>query len=216
MCYVLRAACSRAACENADMDGSRQRRSRVLEVLERRAKQFKTREQLYPCRIPREPVPFADVIQEALRGDGHRFDPLSLRSRTLLRLGWDDGNSWELWILMLSSGLKLFCDSGAEEPRILASGGRVASAQTDRQFLGLLAESGGEHFGIEMSGDAPTVVRSSITDRAFLVDVFVELFEVTKKEASVREQLRDTTRAPSADGRDFRTDVDTWLGRALR
>ena len=197
-------------------------RLRVLEVLERRAKQFRTREELYPCRIPREPVPFTDVIEAALPEDAHRFDPLSLRSRTLLHLGWDDGSSWEVWILMLPSGLKLFCDSGAEEPRILASGGRHASAETDRQFLTLLAESGGEHFGIEMSGDAPTVVRSSIADREFLVDLFVELFEVTHNEASVRERVQHRQRPASdlqlsgAGGHDFRTDVEAWLESALR
>jgi hypothetical protein len=198
------------------MHDARQLRLRVLEVLERRAKQFRTREELYPCRVPREPVPFEAVIEEALAEEAHRFDPLSLRSRTLLHLRWDDGSSWEVWIVMLPSGLKLFCDSGAEEPRILASGGRHASAETDRQFLGLLAESGGEHFGIEMSGDAPTVVRSSITDRDFLVDVFVELFEVTNNETSVRRHLRDDAAQPSSDGHDFRTDVEEWLAQVLR
>jgi hypothetical protein len=188
----------------------------VLEVLEQRAKQFRTREELYPCRIPREPVPFADVLEAAIPDDAQRFDPLNLRSRTLLQLAWEDGSTWEVWILMLPSGLKLFCDSGAEEPRILASGGRHASAETDRQFLGLLAESGGEHFGIEMSGDAPTLVRCSITDRAFLIDFFVELLEVTKNEESVRDHLREGAAPPSSDGRDFRTDVEAWLGRALR
>jgi hypothetical protein len=198
------------------MPETRQQRLRVLEVLEQRAKQFRTREELYPCRIPRAPVSFTDVLEAAIPADAERFDPLNLRSRTLLQLAWDDGSTWEVWILMLPSGLKLFCDSGAEEPRILASGGRHASAETDRQFLGLLAESGGEHFGIEMSGDAPTVVRSSIPDRAFLTDFFVELFEVTHNEASVRDHLRDGRRPAQSDGRDFRTDVEAWLERALR
>ena len=198
------------------MPETRQQRLRVLEVLERRAKQFRTREELYPCRIPREPISLADVVEEAVPEDAARFDPLSLRSRTLLQLDWDGGSRWEVWILMLPSGLKLFCDAGAEEPRILASGGRHASAETDRQFLSLLAESGGEHFGIEMSGDAPTLVRSSITDREFLTDFFVELFEVTQNEASVRAHLRDGAPPPSSDGRDFRTDVEAWLERALK
>ena len=201
------------------MYGSRQLRWRVLEVLERRAKQFRTTEELYPCRIPREPIAFADIVEEALPDDHHRFDALSLRSRTLLRLEWDDGSAWEVWVVMLPSGLKLFCDYGEEEPRVLASGGRQASAETDRQFLGLLMESAGEQFGIEMSGGAPSVVRSSITDREFLVDMFVELFEVTANEQSVRDFLhaRDR-RAPAAapEGHDFRSDVDAWLGMALK
>ena len=192
-------------------------------MLEGRAKQFRTREELYPCRIPREPVSFADVVEEAIPEDAGRFDPLNLRSRTLLQLAWDDGSAWEVWILMLPSGLKLFCDAGAEEPRILASGGRHASAETDRQFLSLLAESGGEHFGIEMSGDAPTRVRSSITDLAFLADFFVELFEVTHNEASVRERVRHVRprgqsdlHEPVTNGLDFRTDVEEWLAHVLR
>ena len=48
--------------------------------------------------------------------------------------------------------------------------GRNAGDETDRQFLMLLSESAGETFGIEMAGGAPTRVRSSIADRAFLVD----------------------------------------------
>ncbi len=195
---------------------SRQLRLRVLEVLERRAKQFRTSEDLYPCRVPREPIAFADVLDEALPETGRRFDPLTLRSRTLLRLEWDDGSTWELWVVTLPSGLKLFCDWGEEEARILASGGRHASAETDRQFLGLLAASAGEQFGIEMSGGAPSVVRSSITDREFLLDMFVELFEVTRNEASVRQFLLQRGRHPprelaAGEGRDFRADVEAWL-----
>jgi hypothetical protein len=201
------------------MYSSRQQRLRVLELLERRAKQFRTTEDLYPCRIPRQPLALADVIEEALPADHHRFDPLSLRSRTLLRLEWNDGSAWEAWVVMLPSGLKLFCDSGEEEPHILASGGRHASAETDRQFLGLLAGSAGERFGIEMSGGAPAAVRSSITDREFLVDMFVELFEVTGNEHSVREFLRNHGNEQPVDPRDtrdFRTDVQAWLDLVFR
>ena len=201
------------------MYSSRQQRLRVLELLERRAKQFRTTEDLYPCRIPRQPLALADVIEEALPADHRRFDPLSLRSRTLLRLEWNDGSAWEAWVVMLPSGLKLFCDSGEEEPHILASGGRHASAETDRQFLGLLAGSAGEQFGIEMSGGAPAAVRSSITDREFLVDMFVELFEATGNEHSVREFLRNHGNEQPVDPRDtrdFRTDVQAWLDLVLR
>lgn len=200
--------------------GSRQLRLRVLEVLERRAKQFRTTEVLYPCRIPREPIAIADILQEALPEDRHRFDPLALRSRTLLRLEWDDGSAWEAWVVMLPSGLKLFCDWGEEEARVLASGGRHASAETDRQFLGLLAASAGEQFGIEMSGGAPSVVRSSITDREFLVEFFVELFEVTGNEGSVRDSLRnhgnEQSDVDALERRDFPTDVEAWLDLALK
>lgn len=194
----------------------RQRRLRVLEALERRAKGFRTDEDLYPLRAPREPVPLQDVIAQALPDDQRGFDPLSLRQRTLLQLGWDDGSTWELWALALPSGLKLFCDSGEEEARVLASGGRHASDETDRQFLQLLSESGGERFGIEMSGGAPARVRTSLTDRTFLVEIFLHLFEVAGTEESVRSALARESpdavdAAVSSDAGDFRSDVERWL-----
>ena len=193
----------------------------MLEALERRAKQFRTREDLYPCRIPREPVPFAAVLEEALPDDHHRFDPLTLRARTLLHMAWDEGSTWEVWIVVLPSGLKLFCASGDEDPHVLASGGRHPGTETDRQFLTLLAESGGQHFGIEMSGGAPSRIRSSLTDRAFLVDVFVELFEVTGGEESVRRCLAGSDTGAQSDlqtteGSDFRLDVERWLEQTIR
>jgi hypothetical protein len=56
-------------------------------------------------------------------------------------------------------------------------------------------------------------VRSSIADRVFLVEFFVNLFEVTGTEASVRAavpaQARDT-------GHDFQQDVENWLNVTLR
>ena len=201
------------------MHFQRQLRLRVLEALEDAAKQFRTREELFPIRIPREPIRFDDLVQRAL-GDDHRsFDPASIRARTLLRLEWDDGSLWEAWVIMLPSQLRLFCDSGAEETRVLASGGRNAGDETDRQFLMLLSESAGETFGIEMAGGAPTLVRSSIADRAFLVDVFVNLFEVRAMESEIRRDLDERGMEPATDalqettrdGTDFRVDVERWL-----
>ena len=206
-------------CAVGSVTLQRQLRLRVLEALEDAAKQFRTREELFPIRIPREPIRLDDLVERAL-GDDHRsFDPSSIRARTLLRLEWDDGSLWEAWVIMLPSQLRLFCDSGAEETRVLASGGRNAGDETDRQFLMLLSESAGETFGIEMAGGAPTRVRSSIADRAFLVDMFVNLFEVRAMESEIRQDLdeRGTESATSAlretrqDGSDFRFDVERWL-----
>ena len=201
------------------MHFQRQLRLRVLEALEDAAKQFRTREELFPIRIPREPIRLDDLVERAL-GDDHRsFDPASIRARTLLRLEWDDGSLWEAWVIMLPSQLRLFCDSGAEETRVLASGGRNAGDETDRQFLMLLSESAGETFGIEMAGGAPTRVRSPIADRAFLVDVFVNLFEVRAMESEIRRDLDERAMEPATDalqettrdGTDFRVDVERWL-----
>jgi hypothetical protein len=202
----------------------RQLRLRVLEALELAAKQFRTREELFPIRIPREPIRLDEVLERALGDDSSRFDPSSLRARTLLHLQWDDGSAWDAWVIMLPSQLRLFCDSGTDETRVLASGGRNAGDETDRQFLGLLSESAGETFGIEMAGGAPTRVRSSIADRAFLVDVFVNLFEVRAMEAAIRTDLaeqraetaQDDPLASTVEGADFRIDVERWLELVAR
>jgi hypothetical protein len=205
----------------------RQLRLRVLEALELAAKQFRTREELFPIRIPREPIRLDEVIERTLGDDSPRFDPASLRARTILRLEWDDGSAWDAWVIMLPSQLRLFCDSGADETRVLASGGRNAGDETDRQFLTLLSESAGEIFGIEMAGGAPTRVRSSIADRAFLVDVFVNLFEVRAMEGAIRADLTEQHAVAGPDdlndlneetveGTDFRLDVERWLGLVAR
>lgn len=183
----------------------RQLRVLVLEALDRRTRQFRGREALWPLRVPPEPIVLDEVVEEALGGDARRFDPQSLRARTLLELTWEDGASWSAWAVTLPSKTKLYCDSDSEETRILASGGRNEGEENDRVFLRLLAESGGTHFGIEMAGGAPSRVRSSIDDRAFLVEIFVELFEVIGAEESVRSALK---RLP---GEDFRDDVSEWL-----
>lgn len=196
----------------------------MLEALDLAAKQFRTREELFPIRIPREPIRLDDVIERALGDDSARFDPSTLRARTILRLEWEDGSMWDAWVIMLPSQLRLFCDSGAEETRVLASGGRNAGDETDRQFLTLLSESAGETFGIEMAGGAPSRVRSSLADRAFLVDVFVNLFEVRSMEQAIRQDLEALSansgivesRDDKIDGRDFRVDVERWLALVAR
>jgi hypothetical protein len=200
------------------MTSARQKRVRVLETLERRARQFRSRHDLWPLRVPHEPVPLEDVIEEALPDDYRSFQTITLRSRTILSLAWDDGSRWDAWVVALPSGLQLYCDSNGEE-RILASARRDAEGgDIDRFFLELLADSAGEHFGIETSGAAPARVRSSLTDRAFLVELFVNLFEVTGAEESVRALLHTRERPSLADagGHDFRNDVEHWLDAAMK
>lgn len=193
--------------------GQRQLRIRVLEALEQRTKQFRSREDLWPLRVPGEPVRLDDIIEEALGDGAQLFDIRTMRSRTLLHLSWDDGGSWDAWVIALPSKAKLYCDSDHDETRVLASGGRNEGEESDRVFLQLLAESAGELFGIEMSGGAPSRVRSSISDRAFLVEFFVNLFEVIGAEGSVRAAI---ARAPLGDGHDFQHDVEEWLAMALK
>jgi hypothetical protein len=192
----------------------RERRNRVLEALDLAVKQFRSREDLYPLRIPHEPLLLSDIVEQALQGEARAFDEESLRARTLLALDWDDGSRWELWIASLPSGLRLYCDSGEGERRILASGGRNAGDESDLMFLELLGWSRGEIFGIEMSGGAPRRVRSPI-DRALLVDFFVDLFEGTVAEDDIRrDHAVSGDGRQDGNGRDFRTEVDTWLDRA--
>ena len=198
----------------------RQRRVRVLEALQRRARQFRSRRELFPFRLPREPIPLDAVVEEALAGDHKTFDTITLRARSILQLRWDDGSRWDAWVIALPSGVDLYCDSDADETRILASVRRDAEGgDLDRFFLELLAESAGEHFGIGTSGVAPSHVQSSIGDRGFLVDVFVDLFEVSGTEESVRRSLPgrpDDDRAGGSSGTDFRTDVERWLDAVMR
>jgi hypothetical protein len=204
------------------MPPPRQLRLRVLEALEERVKQFRTREALYPLRVPRDPIPLDDVVLQALDDDRLQFDAVTLRSRTLLMLGWEDA-SWDTWVITLPSRVKVYCDSDTHETRILASGGPNTGDESDRLFLALLSESAGEDFGIEMSGGAPTRVRSSLADRAFLVECFVNLFEVTHTEDSVHRALaanagpvRPADELDSATGSDFRIDVERWLDLVMR
>ena len=110
-----------------------------------------------------QPLLLEDVITEALGGEHRRFDPATLRSRTLLQLTLDDGSRWEAWVTVLPSKLKVFCDSSHDETREPASGGKNEGDETDRLFLDLLAESGGRHFGLEMSGGLRRV-RLSVAD----------------------------------------------------
>lgn len=199
------------------MPASRQLRLRVLEALDQRVKQFRTREDLYPLRVPREPLVLEDVVLHALNDDHLGFDHAALRSRTLLTLDWDDAR-WEAWVITLPSRVKLFCDSDAHETRILASGGPNAGTESDRLFLGLLSASAGEAFGIELAGGAPARVASSMGDREFLVDFFVNLFEVSHAEDSVRAGLPADLKfdAGGDAGTDFRRDVECWLKIVMR
>jgi hypothetical protein len=68
-----------------------------------------------------------------------------------------------------------------------------------------------------MSGGAPRSVRSPFP-RELLVEMFVNLFEVTGTEDSVRDQLDppETGRDGPATGHDFQADVEEWLESALR
>ena len=195
----------------------RQRKARVLDALTSRVRQFRTRHDLWPLRVPREPVVLDAVIEEALGPDRPLFDQRDLRAYPLLQLEWDpDGDApasrWVLWVLALPSNLKLYCDSDDEESRVLASVKRDAEGgDTDAFFLELFAESAGGHFGIEMAGGAPARVRTTLKDREFLITLFVDLLEVTSSEDSVRQQL-----SASVPSQDFRTDVAAWLDLALR
>jgi hypothetical protein len=195
----------------------RQLRLRVIEALEQRLKQFTSREELWPLRVPREPLLLDDLIGRTLGDDRDRFDVASLRSRPLLRFEWPDGSVWEAWVIVLPSKLKAYCDTSDDESRILASGGKNEGDESDRVFLELLADSAGGHFGIEMSGGPPSRVRTAI-DRAFLVTFFVNLFEVMGLEEDVRSTLTAGTAEPGAAveaAGDFRHDVEAWLDLAM-
>lgn len=182
---------------------NRQAKLKVVDALELRAKQFRGREEIWPFRVPHEPLDLEEIIERVLDGEA-RVAVEALRTRTVLELSWD-AHRWELWGMALPSGILLYCDSSFDETRILASAKRGNPGEADGFFLERLAESRGELFGIEMAGPAPDRVRSSIGDRGFLADVFVELFEGTEAQASVADE-------PAGD---FHVTVERWLDRVL-
>lgn len=179
---------------------TRHHRVRLLQSLEQSIRQFRTRPEIWPLRVPAAPIAFDALATRVL---GARVDPFALRSRTLLRLEWPSGDTWELWVIALPSGLKVYCDTGGGETRMLATGRRDSEIETDRLFLELLAESAGEHFGIEMAGGAPSKVRIGV-DRALAVEFFVALFE----EAGLVHEIREAIGERSTD---FHADVENWL-----
>jgi hypothetical protein len=175
----------------------------VLDALELRAKQFRSREGIWPFRVPHEPLDLEELIDRALEGEG-RLDADALRSRTVLELAWDQ-HRWELWVLTLPSGILLYCDSDGAETRILASARRGNPLEADGFFLERLAQSRGHDFGIEMAGPPPDRVRTSIADRELLAEAFVELFEGSDAEQSLRDGGRE----------DFHTVIVRWLDEVL-
>jgi len=186
---------------------NRQARVKALEALEERAKQFRGREEIWPFRAPHEPLDL-DRIVEGIAAD-------ALRSRAVLRLDWAE-TSWELWTIALPSGVLLYCDSDGREARVLASVKRGSPSEADGFFLERLAESRGDFFGIEMTGPAPDRVRSSIGDREFLADVFVDLFEGTPAEPAISSRVRsELPRDARTAMADFRLEVVRWLDRVL-
>jgi hypothetical protein len=186
----------------------RQRRVRVLEALESRAKQFRSRDGSWPFRLPHEPLDLNDVIHATLAGEGVSLSAEALRSRAVVRMEWDSGDTWELWSVVLPSGILLYCDTDGHETRVLASAKRGNPADADGFFLERLAESRGELFGIEMAGAPPDRVKSaSIGDRAFLADVFVDLLEGTGAEGAMTAEVPGAT--------DFHAVIVHWLTRVL-
>jgi len=187
---------------------ARQQRVRVLEALELRVRQFRSREGIWPFRVPHEPLDLDGIVQRALDGDAS-LDAEALRSRTVLEFSWGN-HRWELWVITLPSGILLYCDGDGEETRVLASARRGNPAEADGFFLERLAQSRGHDFGIEMSGPPPDRVRSTIGDRDFLADVFVELFE-----GADAERALTTVRAAHGSNGDFRAVVVHWLEDVL-
>jgi hypothetical protein len=181
----------------------RRRRALVLEALESRAKQFRSRDDSWPFRMPHEPLDLDAIAGAAVGGEAGRVEPDTLRTRTVLRMEWDAGGVWHLWAATLPSGLHLYCDSDGHESRVLASAKRGNPSDADGFFLERLGESRGHVFGIEMGGAPPDRVKSSIGDREFLADVFVDLFEGTDVERAL------------GTGPDFRAVVARWVDRVL-
>jgi hypothetical protein len=166
--------------------------------------------------VPREPLLLDELVARTLGDERGRFDTASLRSRPLVTFEWPDGSGWDAWVIVLPSKLKIYCDTSGSESRILASGGKNDGDESDRAFLELLAASAGAHFGIEMAGGPPSTVRTALQDRPFLVNFFVELFEVMGLQDDVEAAVAARGDIAAAGGTgDFQQSVEAWLDRAL-
>jgi hypothetical protein len=181
---------------------ARAARLRLLDLLDTRVRQFRARDGVWPFRLPPDPIDLAELAGQA----GAPLD--ALRPRTLLRFEWHDGHVWEAVVATLASGVLVYCDRDAAEVRLLASARRGNPAEADGFFLERLARSRGADFGIALVGAPPDHVRTSITDRAFLRDIFVDLFE----ESAAEDRRAITADPPAAD---FSNDVEAWLERVL-
>ena len=214
--------------------GDRRRRTVVIEALDLRTRQFRSRDGSWPFRLPHEPLDLDEVIDAALAGEGVTLSAETLRSRPVLRMEWNAGGLWDLWSAVLPSGIILYCDTDGHETRVLASAKRGTPADADGFFLERLAESHGAIFGIEMAGAPPDRVKAStIGDRAFLADVFVELFEGTDAEgvlsaecsvlsaecsvlsAECSVQSAECSVQSAEAAADFHAVVVQWLSRVL-
>src|SRR3954454_23891898 len=89
---------------------TRQLRLRVLAALEDRVKQFRTREEIYPLRVPRDPILLDEGTAHALADEPAGFPAVTLRARTLLTLAWGE-DVWDTWVISLPSAVKVYCDS---------------------------------------------------------------------------------------------------------
>ena len=184
-------------------------RARVLDLLELRVKQFRAREDTRPFRVPHEPLHLGALMDEALADDRGTIGEDELRSRFVLSLHWHDGATWAAWVITLPSGIHVYCDADAHETRILGSLKRGSALEADRFFLELLAESSGHAFGIEMGAEPPDRIRTTIADREFLTDVFVEMFEGTPVQAAIQAS------GHAGQRHDFHADVASWLEGVL-
>ena len=150
-------------------------RARVLEALERRAKQFRSYENIWPSGslTSRWRSPTSSTKRVAQNGgsdhlSGARASREMLRTRTVLEMRWDEEQAWEAWAVNLASGIIVYCDDDGDEARVLASAKRGNPLEADGFFLELLAETRGHAFGMEMAGDAP--VRSNVDRRSGVPD----------------------------------------------
>ena len=83
-------------------------RAKVLEALDLRVKQFRSREDTSPFRVPHEPLPLDGLIEDALAGEDGRVGADDIRTRYIISLHWHDGATWAAWAVTLPSGIHLY------------------------------------------------------------------------------------------------------------
>ena len=201
------------------MFAARQLRVRVLEALEGRVKQFLRREELWPLRVPREPLL---VRRRPPAGDRRRGAPVRCRvaevAHRCCRSNGQTAAAGRRGSACLPSGLKIYCDTGERrEPACW----RRAGATKGTRATGRFSSCSPSRRAVTSASRWPAARRDRCDHRWTASSWSIassNLFEVTGSEDSLRAQLPEPPDADAAPpgGRDFRADVERWLDAALR
>jgi len=154
---------------------------------ERLADTFTPRPGLEPFRLPVSPRCLSDLFPAFDEDeDGLDYGEIlaRLHPQALLDLDWSScglSSCWGAFFAVLRDRRRLYFDgSNATGPQMLAVAPPDFTRATGLLFLDLLAGSNGETFGTGVISGAPSGVDCDrIPSRAFMVDLFLQLFDAS-------------------------------------